>query len=82
MSVGYLKKCSSQGRPKKQHRTQAEAEEQRANLVKIGRWTWGNSNTYWCNQCGFWHAGKLGRANRGKGRKQTAKHTPRFLATQ
>jgi rubrerythrin len=82
MSVGYLKKCSSNGRPKKQHRTQAEAEAQRAGLVHAGRWTWNGSNTYWCNQCGFYHAGQLGKANRGKGRKVAAKNRPRYLATQ
>lgn len=82
MSVGYLKKCSSNGRPKDQFKTQTEAEARRASLVHAGRWTWGNSNTYWCNQCGFFHAGKLGRANRGKGRKVAAKNIPRHLASQ
>lgn len=82
MSVGYLKKCSSGGRPKTQHLTQAEAEAQRRGLIAAKKWTWGNSNTYWCNQCGFYHAGKLGAANRGKGRKVAAKNIPRHLATQ
>jgi hypothetical protein len=82
MSAGYLKKCSNGRAPKKQHATQEEAEGQRAQLIGRGVWTAGGSNTYFCNQCGWWHAGSLGRANRGKGRKQTAKNTPRFLATQ
>lgn len=82
MSVGYLKKCSSNGKPKKKHATQAEAEKQRAGLIALKKWTWGGSNTYFCNQCGGWHAGSLGRANRGKGRKVAAKNTPRHLASQ
>jgi rubrerythrin len=82
MSVGYLKKCSSYGRPKDQFLTQSEAEGRRASLIHQGKWTWGNSNTYWCNQCGFYHAGKLGRANRGKGRKVAAKNRPRHLDCQ
>lgn len=82
MSVGYMKKCSNGRAPKKQHPSQAEAEKQRGQLIARGVWTSGGSNTYFCNQCGWWHAGSLGRANRGKGRKQTAKNTPRHLATQ
>jgi hypothetical protein len=82
MSAGYLKKCSSNGRPKKAHPTQAEAEGQRWALIKLGKWTPGNSNTYWCGECGGYHAGKLGRANRGGGRKKAAKNAPRFLASQ
>lgn len=82
MSVGYLKKCSSQGKPKTQHQTQAEAEGQRSILIEAGKWTRGNSNTYFCNQCGWYHAGKLGRSNRGKGRQVAAKNKPRHLASQ
>lgn len=82
MSVGYLKKCSSNGKPKTKHRTQAEAEAQRSSLIAQGKWTRGNSNTYWCNQCGAYHAGKLGRSNRGKGRRVAAKNIPRHLASQ
>lgn len=81
MSAGYLAKCSSRGKPKKRHPTQDEADEQRQNLIRAGIWRPANSNTYFCNQCGSWHAGRLGRSNRGKGRK-TAKNTPRFLASQ
>lgn len=65
MSVGYLAKCAR----KRRHKTQAEAEEHRMSLIRIGRWTVAGSNTYWCNQCGHFHAGSLGRSNRGKGRK-------------
>jgi rubrerythrin len=81
MSVGYLKKCSSNGKPKKRYDTQAEAEKQRSGLIRMGVWKVGNSNTYFCNQCGGYHAGKLGRSNRGGGRK-IAKNPPRFLASQ
>ena len=81
MSVGYLKKCTSRGKPKQRHETQAEAEKQRSSMVAAGLWTRAGSNTYFCNQCGCFHAGKLGRNNRGKGRKQ-AKNTPRHLASQ
>jgi hypothetical protein len=82
MSVGYMKKCSSQGKPKQQHPTQESAEGQRASLIAAKIWTKGGSNTYFCNQCGWYHAGKLGAANRGKGRKVAAKNKPRHLATQ
>jgi hypothetical protein len=82
MSRGYLKKCSNRfGRPKKAHPTQAEAETQRSGMIHAGKWTPGGSNTYFCNQCGGYHAGELGCSNRGKGRR-TAKNTPRHLATQ
>lgn len=81
MSVGYLKKCSSGGRPKTQHATQAAAEAQRARLVHEGKWTWNGSNTYWCNECGWYHAGRLGRANRGRSRT-VAKNRPRHLDCQ
>lgn len=64
MSVGYLAKCSI----KRRHKTQEEAEAHRMSLVKIGRWTLAGSNTYWCNQCGHFHAGSLGSPNQGKGR--------------
>jgi predicted RNA-binding Zn-ribbon protein involved in translation (DUF1610 family) len=82
MSRGYLKKCSTGLVPKIQHATQAAAEGQRSGMIAAGRWTRGNSNTYFCNQCGWYHAGKLGRSNRGKGRKVAAKNLPRHLATQ
>lgn len=81
MSVGYLKKCSSGGRPKQVFTTQEKAEAFRSSLIRIGRWTPGNSNTYYCGEHGGYHAGRLGRANRGKGRKKAAKRAP-FLPTQ
>ena len=82
MSRGYMAKCtSSKGVPKKRHETQAEAEKQRQGLIGAGIWRADRTNTYFCSQCGHWHAGRLGRSNRGKGR-QTAKNTPRFLASQ
>jgi hypothetical protein len=65
MSVGYLAKCAR----KRRHRTRGEAEAHRMSMVRIGRWTVAGSNTYFCNQCGHFHAGGLGRSNRGKGRK-------------
>lgn len=82
MSVGYLAKCSSRGKPKKSHPTQDGAEGQRWGLIKAGIWRPDKTNTYFCGQCGGWHAGTLGRANRGKGRRVSAKNTPRHLATQ
>lgn len=81
MSVGYLKKCSTGGKPKAQHATQAQAETQRAHMVRAGKWTWNGSNTYFCNQCGWYHAGRLGPANRGRSRS-VAKKRPRHLDTQ
>jgi hypothetical protein len=82
MSVGYLKKCANRnGTPKRMFQNQTLAEELRAAMVAAGKWTWAGSNTYFCNQCGRYHAGSLGKGNRGKGRK-TAKNTPRHLDTQ
>jgi hypothetical protein len=77
MSAGYLAKC---GR-KKRHPTQAEAEKQRQGLIGAGMWKAATSNTYFCSQCGCYHAGRIKGAPRGKGR-QTAKNAPRFLASQ
>jgi rubrerythrin len=77
VSAGYLAKC---GR-KKRHPDQARAEKHRQNLIRAGIWRAASSNTYFCNQCGNWHAGRIKGAPRGKGRK-TAKNTPRFLASQ
>jgi hypothetical protein len=82
MSRGYLAKCSSRNKPKKSYPTQTEAEAQRWSLINAGIWRADKTNTYFCSQCGGWHAGTMGRSNRGKGRKVTAKNTPRFLATQ
>lgn len=65
MSVGYMAKC---GR-KKRHETQAEAEKQRWGLIRLGAWQVATSNTYECNQCGGFHAGRIGSVHRGKGRK-------------
>lgn len=81
MSVGYLAKCSSRGRPKKSHPTQAAAEAHRSALIAAGRWRAATSNTYFCGQCGGYHAGSTGTANRGGGKKP-AKNAPRHLASQ
>lgn len=77
MSAGYLAKC----RGKQRHQTQEEAERHRARLVRAGIWNAAISNTYLCNQCGYWHAGRLGGANRGKGRG-APKNTKKFLPSQ
>lgn len=77
MSAGYLAKCAR----KKKHATQAEAEKHRQGLIKAGTWKSASSNTYFCNQCGGYHAGRVNGSPRGKGRKR-AKNTPRYLATQ
>jgi hypothetical protein len=82
MSVGYLAKCSSRGRPKRAFATQAEAEGQRWALIHAGKWKAHQTNTYFCNQCGGYHAGTMGKGNRGKGRKVAAKNRPRHLASQ
>lgn len=81
MSAGYLKKCSTGNKPKQKHATQDLAEKQRSSMISAGIWKASGSNTYWCNQCGGYHAGAMGKNNRGKGRK-AAKNTPRWLATQ
>lgn len=67
MSAGYLRKCGSKIR----HEDQAGAEGQRTGMIKAGKWTKGNSNTYWCNVCGHWHAGgvKKGQRRGTRGRK-------------
>lgn len=77
MSAGYLAKCAR----KMRHPSQAEAEEHRQHLIRMRRWTPAGSNTYFCNQCGSWHAGRVKGVPRGKGRR-TAKNTPRFLDSQ
>lgn len=82
MSRGYLAKCSSRGRPKKSHPTQAEAEAHRRGMIAAGLWTVAGSNTYPCNQCGGYHAGRIGWANRGKGRKASSKNRLKHLDTQ
>jgi rubrerythrin len=66
MSVGYLAKCASHGKPKKRFTSRAEAEGLRSALVRAGTWTKNKSNTYQCNACGFWHAGSTGSGNRGQ----------------
>lgn len=65
MSAGYMAKCGL----KKHHATQAEAEAHRTRLIRMRKYTRANSNTYWCNVCGGFHAGRLGKPNRGKGRR-------------
>ncbi len=81
MSAGFMKKCSSGDKPKQRHETRQAAEAQRTSLVKLGRWTMAGSNTYLCNACGFYHAGSLGKVNRGSGRKN-GKNQPRRLDCQ
>lgn len=82
MSVGYMKKhFNANGTPKKGFRTQAEAEDFRKSMIARGMWSAATSNTYFDNWCGQYHAGKLGAAHRGKGRK-TRKNAPRHLDTQ
>jgi hypothetical protein len=77
MSVGYLAKCAR----KRRHPTQGDAEKQRHGLIKIGVWRADRSNTYWCNVCGHWHAGRMNGTPRGRNRT-TAKNTPRHLDCQ
>jgi hypothetical protein len=81
MSIGYLKKCSDGTQPKKRFGSRAQAEDFRRAMIGSGRWTANGSNTYSCNVCGQYHAGRLGRVNRGGGR-QTAKNKPRHLDCQ
>lgn len=65
MSAGFLAKCAR----KRRHLTQASAEGQRESLISQGKWTRAASNTYRCNACGGFHAGRIGSPNRGKSRK-------------
>ena len=65
MTAGFLAKCGL----KRRYETQTLAEDQRTHMIKSGRWTKTGSNTYRCNACGGFHAGRLGAANRGKGRR-------------
>jgi hypothetical protein len=81
MSRGYLAKCSSGGKPKKSHATLELAEAMRSAMIAKGKWTAAGSNAYWCNQCGGYHAGRVGSVHRGKGRP-TVKNIPRFLPCQ
>jgi rubrerythrin len=64
MSAGYLRKCAR----KAQHETKNQAEDARRSMVRVGKWTLNGSNTYRCNQCGHWHAGRVGTRFRGKGK--------------
>lgn len=75
MTVGFMAKCSSRGRPKKRHYTEQEAEAHRRKLCGVGIWRMNKSNTYLCNACGFWHAGSTGKVNRGaaKGHRKNRK---------
>lgn len=83
MSVGYLKKCSTRGRPKVTHPSRAAAEAFRRNMVRLGKWSMAATNTYWCGECGGgYHAGHLGRANRGKSRKTAVKNRRKHFDTQ
>lgn len=54
---------------KKRHDTQQSAEAQRDRMIRQGRWRRDKTNTYPCNFCGGFHAGRLGRSNRGKNRR-------------
>ena len=65
MTAGFMAKC---GR-KKRYETQAEAEVARERFIRNRQWRRATSNTYWCNACGGFHAGRMGSRNRGKGRK-------------
>lgn len=75
MSRGYMAKCASHGKPKKQHASREQAEEHRSRLVRMGVWTKAASNTYRCTACGFWHAGGTGNRHRGhvNGHRQSRK---------
>jgi hypothetical protein len=75
MSVGYMAKCTR----KKRHATLKEAENRRDRMIRQGRWRRDKTNVYPCNYCGGFHAGRLGKSNRGKNRKVKAS---RILDTQ
>lgn len=77
MSVGYMAKCAR----KRRHETQELAEKHRQALIKAGVWRAATSNTYFCNNCGGYHAGRMGGTPRGKNRT-TAKNARRHLDTQ
>lgn len=62
MSAGYLRKCAG----KRRHPTRQAAEVHRRQMVRSGRWRLDQTNTYRCNQCGSFHAGRIGTSNRGK----------------
>lgn len=70
MSAGYLAKCGTKIR----HPERKGAEDQRSSLVAAGKWQWGTSNVYGCNVCGHYHAGRIGRGNRGNGKGRAKKH--------
>jgi hypothetical protein len=71
MSIGYLKKCSTGLRPKQQFADRAAAESFRISMVVRRMWRLQDTNTYPCNQCQKWHAGRMGSNNRGSGRGPT-----------
>lgn len=82
MSAGYLKKhYNRNGTPKQGFVTNKAAEDFRKRMISSGRWRSADTNTYFCNVCGEYHAGRMGRSHRGKSRK-AAKNTPRHLASQ
>jgi len=62
MSAGYLAKCGN----KRRHETREEAELARRARVAQGVWRMNNTNSYRCNQCGFFHIGHVGRIFRGR----------------
>lgn len=76
------KHFDSQGRPKKGFATQAEAEKFRRYRIASGAWRASDTNTYYDPWCGEYHAGRLGRNHRGKGRQPRKKAAPRWYHTQ
>lgn len=64
MSAGYLRKCVGKSR----YDTKQGAEAHRRSMVRAGIWRLNQTNTYRCNQCDGYHAGHIGRSNRGRGR--------------
>jgi hypothetical protein len=57
-----MAKCGRKGR----YTTKQAAERFRASMVARGLWNLPTSNTYRCNYCGGFHAGRVGRVNRGR----------------
>lgn len=64
MSAGYMAKCSNGLNPKQRFEKKDDAERFRASMVARGSWTLGGSKVYPCNQCGTYHAGRVGAGNR------------------
>ncbi len=82
MSAGYMKKhFDSQGKPKQSFASRKAAESFRTSMITAGRWRAEATNTYHCNWCGNYHAGRLGRVSRGGGRTPR-KAAPTWFPTQ